>query len=264
MEFVRQNWVRESEFEALEATRVFDAIHLKIQTILATNRRAFVLLDLDSTLYEVSERSAQIFRHAARDLGELPAPVRARLETVSKEELGYSVRDSWVALGLCAQDPALSAACESLERYWRHHFFSDTFLGHDELYAETREWVNRLHATGAEIVYLTGRDEPAMRQGTLANLVRDGLPVGPGTHLCLKDRRDRDDVEHKVGAARRFAETGEIAASFENEPRNFAALVAAFPDASHVFVDTICSEKPAPKVRGVYRLRPTLRSELGL
>ncbi|MBY0369205.1 hypothetical protein K2X33_00865 [bacterium] len=251
----REQWLSQSRFEPLETPEVIDRILLKIRSFKSNGRRAFVLLDLDSTLYEVAERSARILRLAAEEFPWLPEATRAQLSTAAPEKMGYSIADTWCLLGL---EPD-AAALEQVETFWRAHFFSNAFLCHDQLYEHTFDWVHRLYAEGAEIVYLTGRDIGGMHAGTLECLRRDGLPLDHRTHLCMKDNRERDDVEHKTAVAERFAALGEIVASFENEPRNFVALRQAFPDALHVFVDTISSRKMASPVEGVYRMRPSSR-----
>jgi hypothetical protein len=199
----------------------------------------------------VAPRTALILREAAACpvLG-LPREIAQAL--LELENPGYSVDDTWQALGLPAQqEPARSA----LHAYWRARFFSDSYLIHDRPYPGTAQFVSELHALGAQLVYLTGRDEPGMKQGTLRNLERDGFPLGAGTRLAMKDRRETDDVVHKVGTARRLAETAPVIASFENEPKNFVALFDAFPDAVHVFVDTVCSTQPARAVQGALCIR---------
>ena len=106
------------------------------------------------------------------------------------------------------------------------------------------------------IVYLTGRDEPGMGDGTRAMLLRDGFPwETERTHLLLKPAYGLPDLEHKINAAQFIRAHGELVASFENEPPNLVAIYEQFPDAMHVFVETVCSDHAAPAGRGLYRIR---------
>ena len=178
------------------------------------------------------------------------------MEQLKEHSAGYSLEDTWRNLGLCLENPTLAQARETLRDFWAERFFSNAYLDFDKPYPGTSVFAQQLHQWGAELVYLTGRDEPRMREGTLRNLQRDGFPVGqPGTQLRMKLSAEGDDVEHKVAVAQNLMSTGEVVASFENEPRNFEALFRAVPGAIHVFVDTVCSDKPAPVVHGAYRLR---------
>ena len=108
---------------------------------------------------------------------------------------------------------------------------------------------------GAEVVYLTGRDEPGMGIGTRGRLLEDRFPLDvPRTHLLLKKSFELDDLEHKSKASDYVKRLGNLVASFENEPPNLIALSDIFPAAMHVFVDTVYSERPALPRSGLYRI----------
>ena len=108
---------------------------------------------------------------------------------------------------------------------------------------------------GAEIVYLTGRDEPNMGRGTQLNLQRDGFPFHlPRTHLLMKPSFDMPDLDYKLSVMDFIRQRGDLVASFENEPPNVIAFQKIFPESMHIFVDTVCSEQPAQPGRGLYRI----------
>ncbi len=253
----RDNWVAACEFDPSSDTDVFSRISDKVKENIQLDIKSYVILDIDSTLYEVAPRTVRILREAAEALREgIPAPVCEALSRLDEPTAGYSLEDTWANLGLCLKDAELGAAREQLRTYWRERFFSNDYLEHDKPYPGMPEFAKELYDLGAELVYLTGRDEPGMRVGTLRILARDGFPIAvPRTQLKMKAGREFDDVEHKVGVAQNLCADGEVVASFENEPRNFVALFQALPSAIHVFVDTICSEQPAPVIQGAYRLR---------
>lgn len=254
MPLARESWVSACEFDV--ASDVLAKIESNAKTHLSQGSKAYVLLDLDSTLYEVAPRTVRIFKEAVRELHhQIPEPVRQAFQSLGPSVTGYSVEDTWRNLGLCLKDPALSEARNNLEAFWSEKFFSNEFLAEDVPYPGTAAFARSLHRLGANLVYLTGRDLPRMGKGTRECLERDGFPIGVDrTDLRMKASHRLDDVFHKVGIAQALAKEGAVVASFENEPRNFAALAEALPDTIHVFVDTICSNKPAPAVRGAYRL----------
>ena len=251
----RADWVAACGFTPYSEAEVLSQLSIKIKQNKDLGVRSFVLLDLDSTLYEVAPRTVRIYQEAARELVAMPLPVQQALATTSQPATGYSLEDTWEKLGLCWKNPEFHPAQSALRAFWRERFFSNAYLEHDIPYPGTAEFAHQLHILGGEIVYLTGRDEPGMREGTLRNLERDGFPMGPNTHLRMKASREGEDIPHKVGTALTLQKEGEVIASFENEPRNFAALAEALPHCLHVFVDTICSDQPAPIVRGAYHLR---------
>ena len=150
----------------------------------------------------------------------------------------------------------IKGALEEIKKFWTARFFTNQYLPYDRAYEGAAEFTRKLHELGAEIVYLTGRDEPGMGDGTRANLLRDGFPWEvERTHLLLKKAAHLPDLEHKKEAANYIREHGTLVAAFENEPPNLIALYQLFPDAMHVFVDTVCSDHPAEAAQGLYRIR---------
>jgi hypothetical protein len=250
----REDWVEACAFDLTRDADLLTAIARKVNENKSLGVKSYVLLDLDSTLYEVGPRTLRILRDGLRELGDqAPQTVRAAFESLQTPD--YSLEDTWRKLGLCLQSEELGATRGQLQAHWRKAFFSNDYLHNDVAYPGAVSFTQALHDLGAELIYLTGRDEPAMREGTLQCLERDGFPLGERTHLRMKASRELDDVEHKLAAAMAFARQGAVVASLENEPRNFVALFEAFPDALHVFVDTVCSDKPAAVVKGARLLR---------
>ncbi len=253
----RSHWIAACDFHPLSDGAVLDLVRERVAKVNAEGRQAVVLLDLDSTLYEVAPRTLHILREAARELeNELPPAVCEALERLTEAQVGYSLADTLLAGGLRVETPEELGILETLRVFWRKRFFSNAYLPFDRPYPGTAEFVRALHADGAHIIYLTGRDEAGMLEGTIANLHRDGFVFGEErSRLLMKDHPDTDDLHHKVSAARSIQSLGTLVASLENEPRNLAGLWEAFPDALHIFVETICSNHPAPVCRGIYRVR---------
>lgn len=253
----RNQWIAACDFHELGDHDVLQLVHRRLQELRKENRQGVVLLDLDSTLYEVAPRTLQILREGAVALhSQLPSDLCRRLHELEEASVGYSMHDTLHAAGIAMEAEEAIRACDLLRDFWRARFFSNEYLVYDRPYPGTAEFVHALYDDGACIVYLTGRDEPGMRVGTENNLRRDGFVFNlPRTHLYMKDSRDTDDVSHKVGVAHAIQSLGTLVASLENEPRNLAGLHEAFPEALHVFVQTICSEHPAPVCHGIYRVR---------
>lgn len=216
-----------------------------------------VLLDLDSTLYEVGPRTYRILREWTE--GPESRAFSAVRDAVLRAEpwhVGYSVRDTLSAIGVTSETPEFAPALELIKKFWAQRFFSSAYLQYDRAYPGAAQFTRKLHELGAEIVYLTGRDEPGMGDGTRATLLRDGFPWEvERTHLLLKKAAHLPDLDHKKEAAHYIRKHGRLVASFENEPPNLVALQEIFPEAMHVFVDTICSDHPALPAQGLYRIK---------
>jgi hypothetical protein len=264
-EKARQEWIDASGFHDLPCVEVLKEVSRRVTDLRSQNHRALkshplVLLDLDSTLYEVGPRTHQILREwlsiQESDLLE-GVDLKARVESAEAHQIGYSLADTFRSLGVDPQRTmGAEQALRSAKAFWLERFFSSKYLPFDRAYPGAAEFVQELYQLGAELVYLTGRDEPGMGEGTRENLIRDGFPWNTDrTHLLMKPRFEMPDLDHKKGAAEFIREKGKLVASFENEPKNLVALAELFPEAMHVFVQTVYSDHPAMPTQGLYRIR---------
>ncbi len=189
--------------------------------------RPLVVMDLDDTLLSTDARHLRILREFG-------------LEGVGPQALRYSITDTARAGGL--QD---AAELSRLREFWFSRFFRNEYLLADEPVPGAPAYCRELVARGAELVYLTGRDE-TMRAGTEESLARHGFPPSgrPGARLILKPRFDTPDLEYKTQSLRLLEASGRVAGVFENEPAHVNLFVAAFPEARSVFVDTKHSGRP--------------------
>lgn len=263
-----QDWIDACEFHDLRCQEVLRQVADGVSKLKekADGQRAahpLILLDLDSTLYEVGPRTHQILKEwvntedrALHDLERQgPRSLKSLVEAARSKQIGYSLSDTFRNLGLDPEAALVRAALKSAKPFWQQRFFTSQYLRYDHAYPGAAEFVRELYRLGSEIVYLTGRDEPGMGDGTRENLLRDGFPWGvERTHLLLKPQFEIPDVEHKKNAADYIKTHGSLVASFENEPKNLVALYELFPQAMHVFVHTVYSDHPAIPVKGLYRI----------
>jgi hypothetical protein len=263
---IRQDWMSASHFHELTEAQVLAEVAARVEKVKAQavaqggSRRdahPLVLLDLDSTLYEVGPRTYQILREWAQTAASQGfGTVRDAVFKAEPWHVGYSVRDTLRALGVDADSREVAPALAAIKEFWAKRFFTSEYLKHDHAYPGAAAFTRKLHDLGAEIVYLTGRDEPGMGDGTRAMLMRDGFPwEKERTHLLLKKAAHLPDLSHKTEAAEYVRAHGTLIASFENEPPNLVALSEIFPDAMHVFVDTVCSDHPALPGKNLYRIK---------
>ncbi len=251
----RQAWIEASRFHDLSEGAVLREVAERVSQYSA--ERPVVLLDLDSTLYEVGSRTHQILKEwSAVHRGGSFEAVRAVLDRIQGSQVGYSLRDTFLSAGLELASAEVLRAWESVKEFWNHRFFTSEYLKYDHAYPGAAEFAHELYRLGAEMIYLTGRDEPNMGAGTRSRLKQDGFPWEiDRTHLLLKAAPHLDDLFHKKEAATFVRKKGRLIASFENEPKNLAALHELFPDAMHVFVDTVYSDHPTEPRDGLYRIK---------
>jgi hypothetical protein len=260
--FSRAAWVSACDFHPADQSQVLKTVLDLVAEAVARHKVPsecpVVLLDLDSTLYEVSPRTLNILEElrAHPDL-DLPPHIQMILSSLSLERIGYTLPDTFSLHGIRIEnEPDSHTYLPKLKELWKERFFSDPYLVFDRPYPGAAEFVQELHRLGTEIVYLTGREARRMREGTMSNLSRDGFPWGfPNTHLLMKENTQWDDLYHKRVTALSIRKWGNPIASFENEPRNIVGFMELFPAAMHVFVETVCSELPAGICKGLYRIR---------
>lgn len=253
-----KDWIKSCEFHALSNLEVLGQVHdwIRREKSQSSARPPVLLLDLDSTLYEVGPRSEQILKEwtQAPESREF-TKIRERIAVMKRSEVGYSLLDTFTHLGLSVMDPTVEEALKSAMKFWGRRFFTNEYLDFDVAYPGAAEFVQTAYGLGAEVIYLTGRDEPGMGKGTRARLLRDHFPFEKErTHLLLKKAFELDDLDHKSNAADYVKEVGHLIASFENEPPNLVALSNIFPAAMHVFVDTVYSDRMAQPKPGLYRI----------
>jgi hypothetical protein len=193
-----------------------------------------VVFDLDGTLMDNRPRTVAILREFAARHGHLDPEIARRLEGARPHDLEYLLTDSLERLG--AHRTELVA---ELQTFWRDRFFTDSHLPHDVALPGAVAFARACYDAGAILVYLTGRDLPLMGTGTFASLRDLGFPIGvPATELVLKPDASMPDEAFKRLAAPDLARVGHVIAAFDNEPANCNVMLAHYPDAHVVFVDT--------------------------
>lgn len=244
-----------TEFHPEDCSSVLDMVLRKIEAAPADRPRLLVL-DLDSTLYEVGPRTLAIIAEWLAAHPNVPSEVRQGLAQLERGNMGYSIQDCFRIVALDPDSEPLKDLVLHLRDFWWARFFTSSYLEHDKPYSGTVDFVKRAHTLGAEICYLTGREEKTMRPGTEKNLLRDGFPWGDArTHLLMRKPPHKTDVEHKEAAAHWLNARGNVIASFENEPANLVRLSQLMPGAMHIYCETVCSESPAPQSRGLFRIK---------
>lgn len=250
---VGKEWIKACGFAPLNNQQVLLEVRERVKT---TSDRPTVLLDLDSTLYEVGPRSHQILREwLDHPDSAVFHEVKEVLRGLTKDKIGYSIPDTFSRMGLPHAEERIAKALHSAKNFWRDRFFTNEYLSYDLAYEGAADFVRDIYELGVEVIYLTGRDEPGMGKGTRARLLQDGFPwEKERTHLLLKKNFELDDLDHKSSAAGYIRGVGTLVASFENEPPNVVALSEIFPEAMHVFMDSVYSDRPATPKHGLYRI----------
>jgi hypothetical protein len=210
-----------------------------------------VVFDLDGTLMDNRPRTVAILREFAAHYRDLDPDLALRLDAARPHDLEYLLADSLERLGAHRTD-----LVAEMQTFWRDRFFADSHLPHDVALAGAVEFARGCYDAGAILVYLTGRDLPLMGTGTFASLRDLGFPIGvPATELVLKPDAAMPDEAFKRLVAPDLARVGHVIAAFDNEPANCNVMLAHYPDAHVVFVDTQHMPGAPPLGAGVHTVR---------
>jgi predicted secreted acid phosphatase len=260
---VGRRWVQSSRFVNRTGPQAFAALEAKLRAAVARGERPQVIFDLDQTLYSNVRREQQALNCVASDAA-LPAPVREKLLHVRVREAWYGIDDAFSFSGLSLKSRELAPLEAELRQDYKDGLTQAEVDRIDPPYPGAAAFVNKLHAMGADIVYLSARGKATSGAATASLLRRDGFPIGDErARLVMKEDPSLSDRDFKRDALAAIGREGKVVGTFDNEPSNVVNLKRAFPDAVNVFVDTAASRTAADPIAGIYRIegwRPGARA----
>jgi len=195
------------------------------------------VFDLDGCLFDTRPRQVRILRELAE--ADRFAPLWAvREEHFLDWSLGATLRRAGVS------DAWLAEHGKRVRSWWEARFFTSEYVVHDHAMPGAVALVRDLWASGAQVVYLTGRDV-GMRAGTETSLRAWGFPYdAERTLLLVKPSADQDDTAFKDSAIEHIEGYGRVVLYLDNEPANVNMYRRRHPDALVVFVETDHSPRP--------------------
>lgn len=203
--------------------------------------------DMDSTLFCTGPRNLAI----ARAFSEFRHELRPFVDRLEAHRMGWNVMSDLQELGF-----ADKGILTELRHFWRATFFTDHFVKMDSVYPGAVDLVKAVRRAGCLTYYLTGRDDPGMRQGTLHALETAGFPrPAEDVLLRLKPTWEEDDLAFKTKLFDELRRLGEVVLVFENEPANANRFLQAFPAATVILHDTIHAPDPEPLAASVHVLK---------
>ena len=214
----------------------------RIEQLVRQDTLPIVVFDLDSTLFSTRPRNLRILREFSASRPER-ADLKAIVDTLVPDDFRWEVTLPLTARGLNDQ-----ALFKDLIAFWFKRFFTSEYVLEDQPNPGAVEYVQAVHDAGAFAYYLTGRDVGGMSVGTVQSLTDHGFPFWRGrTSLHLKPTFEMDDTDYKRAALADIrSHSGEVVATFENEPKNANMFRSAFPTGSHFLLDTEHSPDPEP------------------
>lgn len=209
------------------------------------------VFDIDSTIMDTAPRNLAILKEAE---GMFPA-LKGIADQVGEEGMGWNVCDT--AADMVNLGPEER---KGFRQFWTERFFASPYLLLDRPYPGVRELLTGLVGLGVEVDYLTGRDEPGMKEGTVESFRKHSLPVGKGTRFIFKPHFDDSDLEFKTNVCASIAGDRRLVLIVENEPANANMFHDFHPDALVLLIDTITAPGPAIPAAGLIRFRSYRRA----
>lgn len=218
---------------------------------LSQKTNPLVVFDLDSTLFNVTKRTEKILKDFSK-LTEVRNKFPHLAQKISEIQIEHNDWGIYPALDrLSIQDENFKAL---LKKYWIQHFFSNHYLQYDHPYDGAVDFVNYIHdQTPAHILYLTGRDEIRMLDGTEKCLEQWGFPLenSSKTELVLKANPGHEDKIYKSEVLQEYSKKFSSIYFFENEPviineveKNHTHIQFIFMKSVHSGKESLNSEHP--------------------
>lgn len=217
------------------------------ELITQASPQTLFVLDIDSSLVLTHKRNEAILRHFAQSISSTDPLLSEQLAKLECRPMEYGY---FAALARTA--PQLSKEhAETIQRFWRTHFFSNDFLHHDLVHRDAVPFVNTLKQQNRPFVYLTGRPSNRMRPGTLKTLQSLGFPITDDILFMKPDETYNDELFKADILAEIIAEYKNVV-FIDNEPRVLLQIDKKYPHVDLVFVDTCHS----PNVTAPQRATP--------
>lgn len=199
-------------------------------------------MDIDSTLVLTHKRNQAILRRFADDPAiDSTHSARHLFEQAECFPFEYGYFQALERLNL-NKDENLK---KEVSAYWRQHFFSNDFLHHDTPHDGAIDFVDWLNQKNIPHVYLTGRPQPLMWEGTLSVLNSLGFPVREDI-LHLKPQASDIDELFKTKKMTDLKKNFSQIVFIDNEPRVLNQIDRDHPEMDLVFVDTCHSPNVVP------------------
>ncbi len=193
-----------------------------------------VVFGLDGAICDTRPRTHQILMEFADETAQTNPEVSVALKTLRPDRVHYLLRDT---LRECNMNHP--EVVRDITKAWRERFYSDDYVRFDTATPGAPKYLRSLHAAGAGIVYVTGRDAPGMLLGTVSSLRLLGFPVAePRVQLVMKPDGTLGDEAFKREVIPSLAVTGDVIAFFDSDPTVCSIAQNSFANAEISLVDT--------------------------
>jgi phosphoglycolate phosphatase-like HAD superfamily hydrolase len=200
-----------------------------IQQRVARGEKVRVAFDIDDTLVETRSRTLAIAKEWDAANG------THYFDRLTLPQVAHTGFDTAAALGLPGPAEKAFAA------FWDEKFWDGAHFRLDTPIAPMVELAKQARAAGAEVIYLTGRNED-LAAATVAELEGLGLPQSDAAHVVTRTDPSVPTPTFKAAWLAKSAQEGHPLAFFATESRrDISGVQRALPDCPCLMLDSTFS-----------------------
>ncbi|MDB2447023.1 HAD family hydrolase [bacterium] len=228
-----------------ENIAVLNKITSEISASVTADKKNLVIFDIDSTLLDTSYRTGGIFKEFARHplhketYPKLCKAISRWHETVEVyNPIGFVNHHSGITID------ENSDTAKYLLSYWKKRFFNPDWLCQDLPYWGAQEFTAKCLELGADIAYLTGREDKTLREDTLRSLATHRFPFemnSKRTRLMLKSSASIKDIIYKDEGLKELKSGYDNVYYIENEVELVIMAMKNHPDIQTYLYDSVHS-----------------------
>ena len=202
------------------------------------SQKPLCVFDLDSTLICVSQRTRAILQAAAVNEGfkHFSVDHLKKMKNITVKAIDFSLQD--ILNRAQVQLPIYQYRL--IYKYWASSFFSNSFLKYDTLYKGVQNYLSQL-SINSDIIYLTGRSQELMREGTDEQIKKWNLPLKSEKHLIMKPNNFTEDAIYKKMELEKLVQHYKNIWFFENDPAIINHVNNTLPQIQVIFIQSASS-----------------------
>jgi hypothetical protein len=222
-----------------DLVKFWETISSKVETVMASGKTPYAILDLDGTLVDHSIRTYTIFQDAIESPG-IGDGVAQLVKSINPGEYDYYPERSFIKVGI--KDESI---IKQLLAFWDKYYFSNHYLKYDKQMPGAYDFIMNIRKLAINIIYLTSRDYENMGDGTRVWLYENEFlkAMDCTRTLMMKSDLKYKNYESKAENCERIKMLGQPILIIDNEPIDLQTIGGYFPEALPVLIDTPNSGK---------------------
>lgn len=226
-----------------------DAVVAQVRGNAAAGKRSILVMDLDETVVDSHLRKYLAYRKGTEELCGTAVATRISPSSLDCEKaLGLTLHDIYHSTNGYSQPELMTKLGISDATFVRNLFDlrrryegGPEFFAADTLMPGASTFIRAIKLAGADIYFVSSRDEAEVGAATYEQLIRFGLLGSNERDFVILRKSAQDSVSFKRESAERIRVAAQVSghpvvALFENEPANLSAWAGVFTHAKPFFI----------------------------